>query len=52
MVLNVYDMLGKNVHSMKLQNIQSMISLNVIPGMYILEMSDGNHFIRKQIIVQ
>jgi hypothetical protein len=52
MVLNVYDMLGKNVHSMKLQNKQSMAFLQVIPGMYILELSDGNHFMRKQIIVQ
>jgi hypothetical protein len=52
MVINLFDMLGKVVLNTKLQNKESILQLNVMPGMYILEIRSGNQFLRKQVTVQ
>lgn len=51
-IVTLYDMLGKNVYNTMLSSTHSLIQLNVIPGMYILEVANGNKTMREQIIVQ
>lgn len=50
--LNVFDMLGKTIMNVQLQNNQSTLQLNGNPGMYILEIRNGNKFLRRQITIQ
>lgn len=50
--VNVYDMLGKKIMTTQLQDNKSIIYLDVIAGVYIIEIRNKTQIVRKQITVQ
>lgn len=49
--VNVYNMLGEMIYNENVQTDLVNIHLNVNPGMYIVEITNGHKIARKQIII-
>ncbi len=49
--VNIYNMLGEIIYNENIQTDLVNISLDVKPGMYIVEITNGYQVVRKQIII-